>query len=222
MPVNDPMTITEERDKAMFNIQTMIVLVLGAVSMFMINRIASADVISYPQGARDAWFEDAGSIGTVETMTFTEHPIGLLTTQYQDSHGLVFSGNSVPHIHLSNLSFPNDGAGMLASTQGAVSVWLDFDRPMLAFAADFPGGFFVELFDDQGMIGSFTFGGSGSGNFRGLISTVPFRSLRLFDPDGAFGIDDLHFVAQVIPAPGAVVVLMAGAVFGRRRRRNPV
>jgi len=202
----------------MVNVQAMVVLVLGSAAMLMVDRSAYADVIYYPQVTRDAWFEDAGSIGSVETITFTEHPDGLLTNQYESSHGLQVSGSSNVFIIDSNISFPNDGRGMWTNFGDIV---LDFDRPMVAFSADFPGGFFVELFNDHGLIEAFIFSGSGAGNFRGLISTIPFNRVRLYDTDGVFAVDDIHFVAQTIPAPGAVAVLIAGAVIGWRRRREP-
>jgi len=206
----------ERKDMTMFNTRNLTAVVLGFMSVCMTERIAHADVIYYSQGMRDAWFADAGSIGSVETISFTEHPEGPLAMQYEPSHGLTFTTSGVLTINESALAFPNDGWGMV-SNFGVVE--LLFDRPMTAIAADFPGGFNIELFDDRGLIESTNFGGSGFGNFNGLISTIPFNRVRLFDHDGTFSIDDLHFVAQVIPAPGAVAVFLLGAVLGRRRRR---
>ena len=200
----------------MFNVHSITVLVVGSAAMLMVDRSAYADVIYYPHGTRDAWFEDAGSIGSVETITFTEYPDGLLTNQYESSHGLSVSGTGGVFIIDSDIGFPNDGRGMWT---GSGDIILDFDRPMTAIAADFHGTFFVEFYNEQGLIESSGFWGPGGpGNFTGFISAIPFNRVRVFDTDGVFAVDDIHFVAQVIPAPSAVAVLLAGAVFGRRRR----
>jgi len=181
--------------------------------------LVHAEVMTrYPHGTRDAWFADAGATGAIETITFMEHPDGLLTNQYETSHGLLVSGSSNVFIIDSDLSFPNDGRGMWT---GFGDIVLDFDRPMTAIAADFPGTFFVEFYNEQGLIESSGFWSPGGrGNFTGFISTIPFSRVRLFDTDGVFAVDDIHFVAQTIPAPGAVAVLLAGAGLVRRKRRT--
>jgi hypothetical protein len=192
-------------------------LLIGVALLTVQPRELHADLITYGYQDRDAWITDAGVLGTIETITFTEYPIGRLTTQYEESHGLTFTGSGFVQIAAFDLSFPLDGRGLLCIAGDAI---LTFDRPMLALAADFPGTFTVEFFSDDVLLGSSPFDGPGGpGNFSGVISTDPFNVVRISDSDSDFGIDDLHFVA--VPAPSMLLPFAAGLVLlgGRRRRR---
>ena len=194
--------------------QTIIALLIAATAASWMPGRASAALVIYGQTQRDAWFADAGA---VETITFTEHPLGQLTTQYQESHGLTVTGSGWVGIMSLNLSFPNDGHGLLTFSSDAV---LHFDRPMQALGMDFPGGFWAELYMDRELVGLATIGSSGFGNFRGILSTLPFNRVRMYDVDGVFGIDDLHFAPMAVPGPATVALLLPAAWFMQRRRRR--
>jgi hypothetical protein len=180
-------------------------------------RAVEGALVLYEDDQRDEWFADAGAVGQIETITFTEHPIGPLTTQYEESHGMVETSPGLVQIFGSRLGFPLDGRGMLALASDAV---LEFDRPMLALAADFPGTFIVEFYWDDVLLGSSFFDGPGGpGNFSGVISTEEFNRVRMWDVDSVLAIDDLHFVA--LPAPPVLLVFAGGlALLGRGRRRR--
>ncbi|MBX3372812.1 MAG: hypothetical protein KF817_03180 [Phycisphaeraceae bacterium] len=160
---------------------------------------ADAALIHYPwTWQRDAWFEDAAALNAIETITFTEHPVALLSTQYQESHGLTVTGSGWVQI-ASSTSFVLDGRGLRAVASDAV---LHFDRPMQALAADFPGSFIAQFYWDDTFLGAEPFTGPGGpGNFSGVILTIPFNRVRLYDVDSVFGIDDLHFVPVAVPGP---------------------
>ncbi|MBX3375126.1 MAG: hypothetical protein KF817_14955 [Phycisphaeraceae bacterium] len=194
---------------------TVIALLIAATAASWMPGRASAALVIYGQTQRDAWFADAGA---VETITFTEHPLGQLTTQYQESHGLTVTGSGWVGIMSLNLSFPNDGHGLLTFSSDAV---LHFDRPMQALGMDFPGIFWAELYMDDLYMETVFLGLPGIGNFRGIISSLPFNRVRMYDVDGDFGIDDLHFAPMAVPAPGAAALLIPLAWFMRRGRRRP-
>jgi len=188
---------------------------IATVALVVSGSPAAASLIFYGQQDRDAWFSDVGS---AETITFTEHPLAYLSTQYEASHGLVIEGTLPDSVWTAELpmAFPNDGIGLRAAGGPA---WFHFDRDMYAFAADFPGGFTVELYFGDMLLHEVAFSGSGSGFFRGItLEGQSFNRARLRDTDNSFGIDDLHFAA--IPVPAAWVLVVAGALSGVRRRRG--
>ncbi|MBX3375315.1 MAG: hypothetical protein KF817_15925 [Phycisphaeraceae bacterium] len=187
-------------------------------AVFVMTAQSPAALIHYSQLARDAWFGDAGAIETIRTITFTEHPMGQLTTQYQESHGMTVTGSGWVQIMAADSGFPLDGRGMGTLSSDAI---FHYDRPMQALAMDFPGNITVQFLIDMELIGVATVGASGAGNFRGIISTLPFNRVRMHDSDGVFGIADLHFVPVAVPAPaGALVLLPAALMLTRRRRRQ--
>jgi hypothetical protein len=179
-------------------------------------RATEGALVLYDDDQRDQWFADAGVIGVIETITFTEYPIGPLTTQYEESHGMVETSPGLVQIFGSSLGFPLDGRGMLALASDAV---LEFDRPMHALAVDFPGSFIVELYSNDVLLGSWVTGPGGFGQFEGVISTDPFNRVRMWDVDSDLAVDDLHFVA--VPAPPILLAFAGGlALLGRGRRRR--
>lgn len=172
---------------------------IAILPVHLLSSRVCAALITYGHTSRAAWFDDASSPGAIETITFTEHPVALLNTQYQESHGLTVTGSGWVQISSSSMVFPLDGRGMLAVNSDAV---LHFDRPMQALAADFPGVFTAQFYWDDLFIGHWVFDGPGGpGNFSGVILTIPFNRVRLYDVDSVFGIDDLHFVPVAVPGP---------------------
>jgi hypothetical protein len=187
------------------------------VVLVVIVRCATAELIEYDYQEREEWFADAGALNLIETITFTEHPLGPLTTQYEESHGMVETSLGLVQIFASEVSYPHDGRGMLALATDAI---LEFDHPMQALAADFPGLFIVEFYWNESFLGSAQFEGlGGPGNFSGVISTTPFNRVVMSDSDSDFSVDDLHLVA--VPAPPILLAFAGGlALLGRGRRRR--
>jgi hypothetical protein len=192
-----------------------VVAVVIFVGLFAASATEGALVL-YDDDQRVQWFADAASAGMIETITFTEHPIGPLTTQYRSSHGMIETSPGLVQI-TSIDAFLMDGRGMEAVWSDAA---LEFDRPMLALAADFPGTFIVEFYSDDVLLGSsFFHGPGGPGNFSGVISTDPFNRVRMWDVDSDLAVDDLHFVA--LPAPPILLAFAGGlALLARGRRRR--
>jgi MYXO-CTERM domain-containing protein len=103
---------------------------------------------------------------------------------------------------------------------GGEQIDIVFDEPTYWIAADFPGGMIVQLYLEGEMFyQSCYFGGTGYGNFGGLLSTLAFDRAVLRDDDEYVAIDDLHF-GPPIPAPSAMVLLSAALLTVRRRRRQ--
>jgi hypothetical protein len=190
--------------------------IVVALAPLLFGASAIGVLIEYDYLERDEWFADARALGVIETITFTEHPIGPLTTQYEESHGMVETSPGLVQI-TSGIAFPLDDRGMEAVWSDAI---LEFDRPMQALAADFPGLFIVEFYWDEVFLGSAQFEGlGGPGNFSGVISTTPFNRVVMSDSDSDFAIDDLHFVA--VPAPPILLAFAGGlALLGREGRRR--
>ncbi|MBX3375123.1 MAG: hypothetical protein KF817_14940 [Phycisphaeraceae bacterium] len=202
--------------RSMHSVAVAVAMALFATTLM--NSAACAAIIRYWHNDRDAWFMDAGALSAIETITFTEHPVALLNTQYQESHGLSVTGSGWVQIWSSLPDLPLDGRGMKAVNSDAI---LHFDRPMQALAADFPGTLTAQFYWDDTFLGAEAFTGPGGpGNFSGAISTTPFNRVRLFDSDHVFAIDDLHFVPVAVPGPATVALLPPAAWFMRRRRRR--
>jgi hypothetical protein len=165
----------------------------------------------------DEWWD---AVGDVTTIDFTDYPHGtIISDQYADI-GVNFEGQNNGIMESS--VFINDGFGL----RGWGGTWVHFDEPMNWISADFPGTLLFALFYNDNLIyESFELGGTGTGNFAGLISDKQFDSVYLFrliitDPsDNTVYIDDLHFGALTVPAPGVLSVL-AFALFANRRRRR--
>jgi hypothetical protein len=157
-------------------------------------------------------------IGQYDTIDFTDYPHGtIISDQYADI-GVNFEGQN--NVILEIPSFINDGFGL----RGWMGTWVHFDEPMNWIAGDHPGRLYFALYVEGELIGEAGWGHVGAGNFTGVVSTKAFDSAFLFrppNPDGTFAvyIDDLHFGALTVPAPGVLSVI-AFALFANRRRRR--
>jgi hypothetical protein len=191
------------------SVRTLIMLFIVA-GPCLSSPIASATVVEYVNKAQ--WEAAAGAFSTIH---FTELPDNTLVTTQYASLGVTFTDGSDYIYHSS--SFVIDGAGL----NGALnSTYLAFGAPMASVAIDFPGGAKFELYSSGQLIYTSThFGGSGVGHFAGLVSDVPFDAARVFDPEGGFFMDDLHFGPSV-PAPGALSLLGPALFMAANRRRR--
>jgi len=195
---------------------------LGIIACFCTP--AFGDFIQYGQADREAWFED---LPNARAITFQEHPFEyptvLLDTEfYEESHGVVFSTSSPagPLQVTQSSNWQLDGHGLTLGASPAGSLILNFTEPMIAFAGAFNGyntGY--EVYSKGLLIesGNWSLGPGFANNFRGFVSDTPFDQVRLTGHGLSLLVDDFYFAA--IPSPAGVAVLvLAGAVGGRRRR----
>jgi hypothetical protein len=188
------------------------------IAMVMIPGSRSwADLVQWTMN-KDEWISMVGEFTTIDFTGFThgEH----ISDQYAHL-GVTFSSAGSVQFLESDI-FVNDGWGMYG--QGGGGVWLDFDTPMNWIAADHPGVLWIALYyNDELIIEIGAFGGGGTGFFAGLISEKPFNKAKLFrEPPFAnlVGVDDLHFGALAVPAPGAIAMFGLAFAFNRRPRQR--
>ena len=177
---------------------------------------SAAGAITYTNN-KDLWLSQTTG---VEVITFTEHPVGTwLDDHYHESHGLIFAG---PTEFITHDTAFHDLQGMKTFTGVAD---LRFDTPITAFAFDnYFGSVNLRLYSGDTQIGFAQFFGL-IPNFGGILSTIPFDRIVLWDPsDAVLYIDDIMFTHHaLVPGPGgAAMALLAGwgALTGRRRRRS--
>jgi hypothetical protein len=180
------------------------------------SQLAVCDTVDWYMN-RQAW---ENAVGDYTTIDFTGLENGEpLSNQYADLGVLFSSAGSL--FAFNSCIFVNDCWGMRG--EGGGGAWVHFDEPMNWIAADHPGSLsFALYFDDELIIEIGAFGGSGTGHFAGLVSEKPFNKARLFRAPPALDfvyIDDLHFGAIAVPAPGALGVLAVALLVHRRRRR---
>lgn len=114
--------------------------------------------------------------------------------------------------------FPIDGAGLLSFT--TVPITAQFDVPRQAIGVNFKGSTQFTLFLGDIEVGkSQIFSIEFTGNFAGIVSSVPFDKVVIVHPGtGVSLIDNLFFGAAIpVPAPLALYALL-GMSAGRRRR----
>src|SRR5690554_4530825 len=78
----------------------------------------------------------------------------------------------------SNFSYPNDSFGI----DGNLRTTIIFDEVQSWIAFDLPGLAQIELYSDDQLFHSWTFGGGGPGHFAGIISDTTFDKVVIFDP----------------------------------------
>jgi len=116
--------------------------------------------------------------------------------------------------------FQIDGWGCKGALDGDADIHLKFLQPQYAVGAWFPGKLFAKLYWQGELIYSSQSLDSAplTYDFGGIVSTQPFDEVVLWDSDGFVFVDDIKF-SSTVPAPGAAVILLAGALRGRGRRR---
>jgi hypothetical protein len=171
---------------------------------------AWAEVIEYEE--KSDWLD---AVGEFTTIGFTEFPHGTWVFEQYAHLGAHFVDGADIILCCDPESFPEDGAGLNGNTE----VHVVFDEPLTHIALDFPGATIIELFRGGELIyTSDEFGGSGIGNFGGLVTTDPFDEVIIHDPvDFAVFIDDIHF-GPPIPAPGVLSLFALGFIGSTRRR----
>jgi len=177
---------------------------------------ASASVVEYENEERPDFFAAAGGEANVSTVDFTGYPDFTPITDQWSHLGVNFSSSgSVVTSGPGPTAFPND----LWGARGEPEINITFDAPIHWIAADLPGNMVIELYSNDVLFyTSGIHGGGGGGNFGGLISDLPFDSVRIYDDlDSIVAIDDLFF-GPPIPAPATLAPL--ALLFLPRRRRN--
>jgi hypothetical protein len=173
---------------------------------------ANGQVVEFED--RESW---ENAVGSFTTIGFTEFPHNTRVTEQYAYLGVHFI-DGVDFIACCDpITYPRDGAGL----EGEPSTHLTFDAPMTYIAADFPGHIIIDLsFEGIPIYTSTRLGSSGHGFFGGLVSSMPFDEVMIRDrPGSGIFLDDLHF-GPPIPAPSALSLLVpAGVLLSRRRRR---
>jgi len=166
---------------------------------------AGAEVLLSPAVAGFTDFTDLAlfqsALGApVTRIGFDEVPeTSIVDFQYQ-SVGVIFTdGDDQTQ---ADANFEEDGVGLNASGR----IHIAFSQPARAVGAFFPGAMTIEVFDTQGgtsLHQSADFGGSGSGNFGGVVGDTDFGYVEIRDwfDDSVF-IDDLVFAFA--PSEGAI------------------
>ncbi|MDY7110195.1 MAG: hypothetical protein SYC29_16310 [Planctomycetota bacterium] len=172
--------------------------------------VVRAEVVEYDD--KQAWEAAAGGFTTIG---FADLPDGTwVTEQYADLGAHFVDGWD--QVVYGEITFPEDGVGLVGGEQ----IDIVFDQPMYWIGADFPGGMIVQLYLGGEMFyQSSYFGGTGYGNFGGLLSTLAFDRAVLRDDDEYVAIDDVHF-GPPIPAPPVLCILGGALVRVRRQRRR--
>ena len=146
----------------------------------------TADVLVFEEPA--PWWS---AVGSTQTITFTELPWGtVVTDQYQSTHGIGFTDGMDLVVGCT--------VGCLDESllNGVGDIEVEFDLPRSWIAVDYQGLMTLELYADDEMIftSGFQFWHSDYGLFAGVVSSMPFDQVRLFDfVDGSAYIDKLHF-----------------------------
>ena len=181
-----------------------------AIAAIALSASAEAGFVQY--GDKAAWLAAAGAPTTID---FVLPESAVLTDQYE------YLGVSFPQGNDVVYPSPNfeDGWGAEGSLFTFGDMIVQWDQPLYAIGCDFAGFLKLELYDGDTLV--FTSGWlglSGLGQFGGIVSTVPFDRVRIWDPsDNLFALDNIHFVS--VPAP-AVAALLALAGWTPRRRRR--
>jgi len=186
----------------------------------LLSQVANAGVVEYRNDDRDDWFIDVGGTDNVSVVDFTGFDDFTPITDQWAHLGVNFSSSGfVVTSGPGPVLFPNDSWG----ANGEPDINITFDEPMQWIATDFPGTLQFELYSNDTLFhtSQLFFPDGLAGGFGGIVSDVPFDSVRIFDPlDSIVAIDDLFF-GPPIPVPGAVGALapLAMLMCARSRRR---
>jgi MYXO-CTERM domain-containing protein len=196
--------------------RTLTLIIFAAAVVICVSRDSVAAVQEYTNKA--AWQAAAGSYTTID---FTGHPIGTPVVTLYQHLGITFTdGNDF----IQNGSiFLNDGWGLDGGFVFPTGISFNFSEPRYTIAVDFPTYILFYLSYKGNLVHTSSwFGGTGPGHFAGLVSSVPFDRVAMWNPIGGNSptrIDDLFF-GPPIPAPGALALLGLGAITPRCRRRH--
>jgi len=191
----------------------MFIQIQGLFAAFLIASVTNVSAANVQEFLDfDEWQNAAGDFTFIG---FTEYPQGtILTDQYADL-GITFPEANATVVE-SEFLFEDGHALGVDGPSGFDNIWVEFEEPVTAIGATFPGFLQIELFYDGKAI---NIPDPWGGGFLGLVSTEPFDSAILVDPLGSTFIDNLYF-APPIPSPGVLGgFAIAALCFHRRRRR---
>jgi hypothetical protein len=187
-----------------------------AVTIAAIAVPASGAIVHYTN--QEEW--EAANAGHT-FIDFQGFPGGTNITDQYAPLGVSFVGGS-EWVSNNWSKFPIDGWGLTGGFQGATPLIItaQFDAPRTAIGVNFLSGMQFTLFLGDAMIGtSATFVQFDTGNFGGIISTLPFDKVTFKNPaSGGSDIDNLFFGAA-IPAPASLVLFALLGMSAARRRR---
>jgi len=158
-----------------------------------------------------AWQAATPGFVTIDFTDLTQFTI--ITDQYSDS-GVLFTDGDDVVFGPDFTSFVVDGFGAIG--QGEFN-WA-FATPQYSIATHFTGGGQLELLFGGAPIYTSPHYSGIEGTFLGFVSTLPFDTARIIDPDDpGVNIDNLYFG---VPAPGALGLLALAGMSGPGRRRR--
>ena len=174
--------------------------------------VTSAGFVEF-ENDQAGWLAAAGVPTTID---FVLPESAFLTDQYEHLGVSFPQGNDVAFPWT---GFLTDGWGVEGSPFTFGDMIVQWDQPLYAIGCDFAGLLKLELYSGDTLLYTSTIlGVTGLGQFGGIVSTVPFDRVRIWDPsDNGFALDNIHFVS--VPAP-AVAALLALAGWTPRRRRR--
>lgn len=187
------------------------ILVLCLASLF--TTAASANIVTeYTNNS--VWQQAAGSYTTIDFTGLQQFQ--LVSTQY--SHlGVTFTDGDNASWGPFPTVFPQDDWGLRGGANEHIMV--ELSSPAYVFAAHHPGNIRFQLFwNNKPIYTSSVLGGDGANFFSGLVSSIPFNGVRIWDP-----YDHLVYVDNIyvnVPGPGALSVFALAVMFGGSRRRR--
>jgi hypothetical protein len=154
-----------------------------------------------------------GAVQSYTALTFADLGGNAYMTDQYAHLGVTFL-NGDDFVEFGSEAYPQNGWGIDANA----NCHLKFDFDVYAIAVWHPGNMGLKLYNDGQLVYSFPFFPGGGYNwFGGVVGTVPFDEVIIYDWfDSQISIDDIYFAP--VPAPGAAVLLLAVALFAGRRR----
>ena len=193
--------------------------VLTVLCALSLTGLARAGVIPFINDY-EGFLEAAGDVQVIDFETLPDgsasyHRAPITPEFSYTEEGVTFSS---PFPELLILDIGDFGLAA-ANPQTSERNWIiaEFLTPATALGIFFPGGTTLSVFDaEESLLGSATFGGSGSGFFIGVISDVPIASAIGDRGSDADVWHSVHFTP--VPEPVTLALLSVGGVTLLRRR----
>lgn len=160
------------------------------------------------------------AVDTYSSISFTSFGAGTALTNQYAGVGVLFDGNTTITAQAPPIFVDGKGIDVNNGSSGAINI--TFTHDMTAFATDFPGAAHYDLFEGNTLVGSSdNYGGSGTGFFGGVVSSVAFNKVAVTDWfDNVVFVDNIHYSNAVVPEPASMIALGVGLVAVIRRRRR--